>query len=51
MLIDRSHRADIDIFHGDPQAELQRSIRDAMSHEGFRRVAGFGALERVLSLY
>ena len=45
MLIDRSHRADIDIFHGDPQSELQRAIRDAMSHEGFRRVASFGALE------
>ena len=45
MLIDRNHRADIDIFHGDPQSELLRTIRDAMNHEGFRRVAGFGALE------
>ncbi len=47
MLIDRSQRAEIDIYHGDPQSNLLRTIRDTMNHEGFRGMTNFGSLENV----
>ena len=47
MHIDRSQRADIEIYHGDPQGELLRTIRDTMNYEGFRRTVGFGSLDGV----
>ena len=47
MNIDLSHRADIEIYHGDPQSELLRTIRDTMNYEGFRRTVGFSGLDGV----
>ena len=47
MQIDRVQRASIDIYHGDPQSNLLRTIRDTMNHEGFRGMTNFGSLETV----
>ena len=47
MSINRKQRADIGIYHGDPQSNLLRTIRDTMSHEGFRGLTNFGSLEDV----
>ena len=49
MSINREQRADIGIYHGDPQSNLLRTIRDTMSHEGFRGLTNFGSLEDVRS--
>ena len=32
MAINREQRVDIDIYHGDPQSNLLRTIRDTMYH-------------------
>ena len=47
MAINREQRADIGIYHGDPQSNLLRTIRDTMNHEGFRGMTNFGSLENV----
>ena len=47
MTINRDRRGAIDIYHGDPQSNLLQTIRDTMSHEGFRRMSGFGGLENL----
>ena len=47
MAINREQRVDIDIYHGDPQSNLLRTIRDTMYHEGFRGLTNFGNLENV----
>ncbi len=44
MAINREQRSDIDIYHGDPQSNLLRTIRDTMNHEGFRGMSNFGSL-------
>ena len=38
MTINRDRRGAIDIYHGEPQSNLLQTIRDTMSHEGFRRM-------------
>ena len=45
--ISRDQRADIQIYHGDPQANFLRTMRDTLNHEGFRGITNFGCLENV----
>jgi hypothetical protein len=47
MAINKEQRADIDIYHGDPQSNLLQTIRDTMSQEGFRGMSNFSGLENV----
>ncbi len=49
MSIQREQRSDIGIYHGDPQSNLLRTIRDTMTHEGFRGLTNFGNLEDIRS--
>ena len=49
MCINRERRADICIYHGDPQSNLLGTIRDTMNYEGFRGIANFGSLQNIRS--